>query len=108
MADEVTMDTLFGNFGVEIKSASVVENSRVAVEWSDGSATSLYPMLMLRDCCPCEKCFNPVVNSRLILFEHLLESSCSVSQLSYEVSPEHSLHNVTYSLIIFILCSILL
>ena len=79
------LDALLGANGATLKAAEIAEGSRVRVVWSDGSK-SLYPMLMLRDCCPCEKCFSPTVNSRIILFEHIIGSSCSVNRLNVQVT----------------------
>ena len=79
------LDALLGANGATLKAAQIAEGSRVSVVWSDGSK-SLYPMLMLRDCCPCEKCFSPTVNSRIILFEHIIGSSCSVNTLNVQVT----------------------
>lgn len=88
MSLQAGLDALLGSNNANLKSAEIAEGSRVSVVWSDGSS-SLYPMLMLRDCCPCEKCFSPIVNSRIILFEHIIGASCSVNCLNVQVGLLH-------------------
>ncbi|XP_067951669.1 gamma-butyrobetaine dioxygenase-like [Watersipora subatra] len=83
MAGEpLSIDLLIGKAQATIKQCEVIEKSRVRVSWSDSSGDSIYPMMLLRDCCPCEKCFSPSVNSRLTLFEQLLAAASSVANIS--------------------------
>ena len=84
----LSIDLLIRDSNVGIASAALAAGSRVAVRWNNGSAESLYPMIMLRDSCPCEKCFSPSVNSRLTLFEQLLAAACDVTHLSHQVSAD--------------------
>ena len=96
----LSIDLLIGDSNVGITGAEIREGSRVAVQWNNGSAESLYPMIMLRDCCPCEKCFNPIVNSRLTLFEQLMASACEVKNISHKVVIDsiHIIYNSDYYL----------
>lgn len=84
-----SLDVLLGKQEAGLKSA-LVDGTRLKVIWEDGTSSE-FPLLILRDCCTCEKCFSPTVNSRLTLFEQLLGTNCKASDVTVQVSNIHAI-----------------
>ena len=78
-----SLDGLFGSPNATISSA-IKQDGRIVVTWGNNSLSE-FPEMFLRDCCYCEKCFSPTVNSRLTLFEQLLGASCQAKEVKVKV-----------------------
>ena len=64
-------DVLIGEMGDEsLLSASLTDKKRLEVSFLDG-VVSVFPLMMLRDCCLCPSCYCSSSNARLTLFESI-------------------------------------